>query len=163
MRYTDVEDLEPLNVHKFSEALTEKASFHTPKSVSPKSLSVKYLHTIFPSPPLVRKVPLALSLVQTITETSSPDMMLKIQAHKVPHKSSHHLRFYAVFFQRGFVLLILSEVGFRVLKDLILATLLQSHQFPESAYDRDVGWAEDNSENSPKKELLKKAFQDLAA
>ncbi|GKC92484.1 hypothetical protein Tco_1157926 [Tanacetum coccineum] len=54
-RYPDTEDLEPFNGHKFSEALTEKASFHTPKFVSPKSLSVKYVHTIFPSPPLVKE------------------------------------------------------------------------------------------------------------
>ncbi|GJX81992.1 hypothetical protein Tco_0331473 [Tanacetum coccineum] len=44
---------EPLNGHKFSEALTEKVSFNTPNFVSPKSLSVKYVRTIFPSPPLV--------------------------------------------------------------------------------------------------------------
>ncbi|GKC95864.1 hypothetical protein Tco_1161306, partial [Tanacetum coccineum] len=50
-----LEDLEPLNGHKFLEALTEKASFHTPKFVSPKSLSIKYVRTIFPSPPLVRE------------------------------------------------------------------------------------------------------------
>ncbi|GKB64567.1 hypothetical protein Tco_0920753, partial [Tanacetum coccineum] len=49
------EDLEPLNGDKFSKDLTEKASFHTPKFVSPKSLYVKYVRTIFPSPPLVRK------------------------------------------------------------------------------------------------------------
>ncbi|GKD38111.1 hypothetical protein Tco_1258318 [Tanacetum coccineum] len=54
-RYPDTEDLEPLNGHKFSEALTEKASFHTPKFVSPKSLCVKHVRTIFPSPPLVRE------------------------------------------------------------------------------------------------------------
>ncbi|GJT47083.1 hypothetical protein Tco_0955798 [Tanacetum coccineum] len=52
-RYPDTKDLEPLNGHKLSEAITEKASFHTPKFVSPKSLSVKYVRTIFPSPPLV--------------------------------------------------------------------------------------------------------------
>ncbi|GJY76375.1 hypothetical protein Tco_0481491 [Tanacetum coccineum] len=54
-RYPYTEDLEPLNGHKFSEALTEKASFHTPKLVSPTSLCVKYVRTIFPSPPLVRE------------------------------------------------------------------------------------------------------------
>ncbi|GKB96790.1 hypothetical protein Tco_0982927 [Tanacetum coccineum] len=53
-RYPDTENLEPLNGHKFSEVLTEKASFHTPKFVSPKSLCVKHVRTIFPSPPLVR-------------------------------------------------------------------------------------------------------------
>ncbi|GJX13277.1 zinc finger, CCHC-type containing protein [Tanacetum coccineum] len=54
-KYPDTEDLDPLNGHKFLEALTEKASFHTPKFVSPKSLGVKYVRTIFPSPPLVRE------------------------------------------------------------------------------------------------------------
>ncbi|GJY72317.1 hypothetical protein Tco_0476020 [Tanacetum coccineum] len=55
IRYPDTEDLEPLNGHKFSKALTEKASFHKPKFVSPKSLSVKYVHTIFRGPSLVRE------------------------------------------------------------------------------------------------------------
>ncbi|GJS55418.1 hypothetical protein Tco_0628780 [Tanacetum coccineum] len=55
MRYPDTKDLEPLNGHKFSKALTEKTSFHTPKFVSPKSLSVKYVRTIFPSPPFIRE------------------------------------------------------------------------------------------------------------
>ncbi|GJY18876.1 hypothetical protein Tco_0390367, partial [Tanacetum coccineum] len=55
MRYPDTKDLDPLNGYKFSEALTEKASFHTPKFVSPKSLFVKYVRTIFLSPPLVRE------------------------------------------------------------------------------------------------------------
>nr|GEX21756.1 ribonuclease H-like domain-containing protein [Tanacetum cinerariifolium] len=32
----------------------EKASFHTPKFVSPKALCVKHVRTIFPSPPTVR-------------------------------------------------------------------------------------------------------------
>ncbi|GJV61535.1 hypothetical protein Tco_1467635 [Tanacetum coccineum] len=54
-RYPDTEDLEPLNGDKFSEALTEKASFYTPKFVSPKSLCVKHIRTIFPSPPLIRE------------------------------------------------------------------------------------------------------------
>ncbi|GJW42720.1 hypothetical protein Tco_0071519 [Tanacetum coccineum] len=31
------------------------ASFHTPKFVSPKSLCVKHIRTIFPSPPLIRE------------------------------------------------------------------------------------------------------------
>ncbi|GJY56268.1 hypothetical protein Tco_0455383 [Tanacetum coccineum] len=54
-RYPDIEDLEPLNGHEFSKALTKKASFHMPKFVSPKSLYIKYVHTIFPSPSLLRK------------------------------------------------------------------------------------------------------------
>ncbi|GJR63032.1 hypothetical protein Tco_1505194 [Tanacetum coccineum] len=54
-RYPDTEDLEPVNECKCSETLTKKASFHTPKSVSPKSLYVKHVRTIFPSPLLVRE------------------------------------------------------------------------------------------------------------
>ncbi|GKD03005.1 hypothetical protein Tco_1177979 [Tanacetum coccineum] len=54
-RYPDTEDLKPLNGHEFSKALTEKESFHTPKFVSPKSLCVKHIRTIFPSPPLIRE------------------------------------------------------------------------------------------------------------
>ncbi|GJR74933.1 hypothetical protein Tco_0087298 [Tanacetum coccineum] len=54
-RYPDIEDLEPLNECKFSKTLTKKASFHTLKSVSPKSLCVKHVRTIFPSPPLIRE------------------------------------------------------------------------------------------------------------
>nr|GEX25842.1 zinc finger, CCHC-type [Tanacetum cinerariifolium] len=54
-RYPDTKDLEPLNGHKFSKALTGKASFHKPKFVSPKSLFVKYVLIIFPSPPFVRE------------------------------------------------------------------------------------------------------------
>ncbi|GJX81922.1 zinc finger, CCHC-type containing protein [Tanacetum coccineum] len=54
-RYPNTKDLEPLNGYKFSEVLTEKASFHTPKFVSPKSICVKHVQTIFPSPPLVRE------------------------------------------------------------------------------------------------------------
>ncbi|GKB16538.1 hypothetical protein Tco_0850461 [Tanacetum coccineum] len=54
-RYPDTEDLKPLNGDKFSKALTEKASFHTHTFVSPKSLCVKHVRTIFPSPPFVRE------------------------------------------------------------------------------------------------------------
>ncbi|GJT25704.1 zinc finger, CCHC-type containing protein [Tanacetum coccineum] len=55
MRYSDTEDLEPLNGHEFSKALTRNASSHTPKFVSPKSLCVKHIRIIFPSPSLVRE------------------------------------------------------------------------------------------------------------
>ncbi|GJU78493.1 hypothetical protein Tco_1275563 [Tanacetum coccineum] len=54
-RYPNTKVLEPLNSYKFSEVLTEKASFHTPKFVSPKSICVKHVQTIFPSPPFVRE------------------------------------------------------------------------------------------------------------
>ncbi|GKB73578.1 hypothetical protein Tco_0934990 [Tanacetum coccineum] len=55
-RYPDTEDLKPLNDHKFSKTLTKEVPSHTPKIVSPKSLYVKHVRTIFPSPPLVREI-----------------------------------------------------------------------------------------------------------
>ncbi|GJY42205.1 hypothetical protein Tco_0429475 [Tanacetum coccineum] len=54
-RYLETKDLKPINDHKFLEALPEKASLHTPKFVSPKSLSIKHVCTISPRPPLVRE------------------------------------------------------------------------------------------------------------
>ncbi|GKE91538.1 hypothetical protein Tco_1572633 [Tanacetum coccineum] len=54
-RYPDTEDLEPLNDYKFSETLTKEVPSHTPKIVSPNSLYVKHVRTIFPSPPLIRE------------------------------------------------------------------------------------------------------------
>ncbi|GJX30605.1 hypothetical protein Tco_0238684 [Tanacetum coccineum] len=54
-RYPDTEDLEPLNDHKFLETLTKEVPSNTPKIVSPKSLCVKHVCTILPSPPLVRE------------------------------------------------------------------------------------------------------------
>ncbi|GJT73442.1 hypothetical protein Tco_1032728 [Tanacetum coccineum] len=54
-RFPDTKDLEPLYDHKFSEPLTKEVPSHTPKIVSPKSLYVKHVRTIFPSPPLVRE------------------------------------------------------------------------------------------------------------
>ncbi|GJW79594.1 ribonuclease H-like domain-containing protein [Tanacetum coccineum] len=54
-RYPDTEDLEPLNDHKFSKTLTKEVPSHRPKIVSPKSLYVKHVRTVFPSPPLVRE------------------------------------------------------------------------------------------------------------
>ncbi|GJS28229.1 hypothetical protein Tco_0488849 [Tanacetum coccineum] len=54
-RYPDTKDLEPFNDHKFSETLTKEVPSHTLKIVSPKSLYVKHVRTIFPSPPLVRE------------------------------------------------------------------------------------------------------------
>ncbi|GJW81759.1 hypothetical protein Tco_0145734 [Tanacetum coccineum] len=54
-RYPDTEDLEPLNDHKFSKTLMKEVPSHIPKIVSPKSLYVKHIRTIFPSPPFVRE------------------------------------------------------------------------------------------------------------
>ncbi|GJR83877.1 hypothetical protein Tco_0154662 [Tanacetum coccineum] len=54
-RYPDTKDLKPLNDHKFSETLTKEVPSHAPKIVSPKSLYVKHVRTVFPSPPLVRE------------------------------------------------------------------------------------------------------------
>nr|GEU44194.1 putative reverse transcriptase domain-containing protein [Tanacetum cinerariifolium] len=68
-RYPNTEDLKPLNGDKFSEALSEKASFHTPKFDSPKSLCVKHVRTIFLIHLLQGKVPLDLSLEYTSSVT----------------------------------------------------------------------------------------------
>ncbi|GJV47086.1 hypothetical protein Tco_1437298 [Tanacetum coccineum] len=54
-RYLDTEDLEPLNDLKLSKTLTKGVPSDTPKIVSPKSLGVKHIRTIFPRPPLVRE------------------------------------------------------------------------------------------------------------
>ncbi|GKA27156.1 ribonuclease H-like domain-containing protein [Tanacetum coccineum] len=54
-RYPDTEDLKPLNDHKFLETLTKEVPSHTLKIVSPKSVYVKHLRTIFLSLPLVRE------------------------------------------------------------------------------------------------------------
>ncbi|GKF49216.1 hypothetical protein Tco_0142467 [Tanacetum coccineum] len=54
-RYPDTEDLKPLNDHKFSETLTKEVPSHTQKIISPKSLYVKHVRTIFPGLPLVRE------------------------------------------------------------------------------------------------------------
>ncbi|GJZ66747.1 hypothetical protein Tco_0623443, partial [Tanacetum coccineum] len=54
-RYPENEDPKPSINLKFSESLTKSTSFHAPDFISPKSLCVKYVRTIFPSPPLVRE------------------------------------------------------------------------------------------------------------
>nr|GEU97231.1 ribonuclease H-like domain-containing protein [Tanacetum cinerariifolium] len=54
-RYPNTEDLKPFNDHKFSKTLTKEVPSHTPKIVSPKSLFVKHVYTIFSIPPLVRE------------------------------------------------------------------------------------------------------------
>nr|GEW61716.1 hypothetical protein [Tanacetum cinerariifolium] len=85
-RYLDTEDLEPLNECNFSETLTKKASFHTPKFVSPKSLCVKHVRTIFPSPPLVREkeiigIPIK---VEPLDETPLKDLGLNTCNYDTP-------------------------------------------------------------------------------
>ncbi|GKA48810.1 hypothetical protein Tco_0741768 [Tanacetum coccineum] len=95
MRYPDTEDLKPLNGHKSSEALTEKASFRTPEFVSPKSLCVKYVRTIFPSPPLVYTLPVTYPEeveetigipmeVKPLDETQLEDLGLNTCNHDIP-------------------------------------------------------------------------------
>ncbi|GJY24189.1 hypothetical protein Tco_0397847 [Tanacetum coccineum] len=68
-RYPDTEDLEPLNGHKFSEALTEKESFHTPKFVLPKSLGVKYIRTVFPVLPSFKVYTLPVTYLKEVEDT----------------------------------------------------------------------------------------------
>ncbi|GKF86354.1 hypothetical protein Tco_0254181, partial [Tanacetum coccineum] len=50
--YLENEDPKPSSNPKFSETLAKIISFHAPDFISPKSLCVKYVRTIFPSPPL---------------------------------------------------------------------------------------------------------------
>ncbi|GJS27054.1 hypothetical protein Tco_0487674 [Tanacetum coccineum] len=83
-RYPDTKDLEPLNGDKFSKSLTEKASFHIPKFVSPEPFCVKHVCTIFSSPPLVRESTFGFKPGKRITETSSPDMLGKCKPTKYP-------------------------------------------------------------------------------
>nr|GEU65899.1 hypothetical protein [Tanacetum cinerariifolium] len=54
-RYPENEDSKPSSNHKLLETLAKSTSFHGPDFISPKSLCVKYVFTIFPSPPLVRE------------------------------------------------------------------------------------------------------------
>ncbi|GJS39381.1 hypothetical protein Tco_0629879 [Tanacetum coccineum] len=100
-RYPNTEDLEPLNGHEFSDALTRNASAHTLKFVSPKSLCVKYVRTIFPTPPPIRErntppvtypeeveetlgTPIE---VETLDETQLEDLGLNICNHDLPLSS----------------------------------------------------------------------------
>ncbi|GJT35408.1 hypothetical protein Tco_0925827 [Tanacetum coccineum] len=54
-RYPGIEGPEPLNDRKFSESLANKAFPHAPKSIPTSSLCVRYVQSIFPNPPLLRK------------------------------------------------------------------------------------------------------------
>ncbi|GKA18215.1 hypothetical protein Tco_0698052 [Tanacetum coccineum] len=54
-RYPDTEDPKPSSNLKLLETLTKSTSFHALDFISSKSLCVKYVRTIFPSPPLVRE------------------------------------------------------------------------------------------------------------
>ncbi|GKC81358.1 hypothetical protein Tco_1137075, partial [Tanacetum coccineum] len=54
-RYPENEDPKPSSKIKFSETFAKITSFHAPDFISPKSLCVKYVRTIFPSPPLVKE------------------------------------------------------------------------------------------------------------
>ncbi|GJW61383.1 hypothetical protein Tco_0110718 [Tanacetum coccineum] len=53
--YPENEDPKPSSNLKFSKTLTKSTSFHASDFISPKSLCVKYVRIIFPSPPLVRE------------------------------------------------------------------------------------------------------------
>ncbi|GJU55886.1 hypothetical protein Tco_1229600 [Tanacetum coccineum] len=55
IRYPENEDPKPSSNLKFLETFTKSTSFHAPDFIPPKSLYVKYVCTIFPSPPLVRE------------------------------------------------------------------------------------------------------------
>ncbi|GJX52310.1 hypothetical protein Tco_0280679 [Tanacetum coccineum] len=77
-RYPDIEDLEPLNGHEFSEALTEKASFHTPKFEN--TLPVTY-------PDEVEETIGLLIEVEPLDETPLEDLGLNTCNHDNPLSS----------------------------------------------------------------------------
>ncbi|GJY06593.1 hypothetical protein Tco_0373647 [Tanacetum coccineum] len=54
-RYSKKEDLKPSSNLNLSETLAKSTSSHASDFISPKSLCVKYVRTIFPSSPLIRE------------------------------------------------------------------------------------------------------------
>ncbi|GKE35003.1 hypothetical protein Tco_1454325, partial [Tanacetum coccineum] len=66
-RYPDTEDPKPSSNLKFSKTLAKSTSFYAPDFISPKSLCVKYVRTIFLSLPLVYKPPM--TYLEEIEET----------------------------------------------------------------------------------------------
>ncbi|GKC82442.1 hypothetical protein Tco_1138159 [Tanacetum coccineum] len=95
-RYPDTEDLEPLNGYKFKKILTEKASFHTPKFVSPKS-SPQSTPQVLPSfeentPPVTHPKEVEDTLgtpieVEPFNETQLEDLGLNACNHDIPFSS----------------------------------------------------------------------------
>ncbi|GJS40257.1 hypothetical protein Tco_0565300 [Tanacetum coccineum] len=96
-RYPDTEDLKPLNDHKFSETLTKEVPSHTQKIVSPKSLYVKHIRTIFPSPPLVKESTFGFKPgtnnnrniksrhdAENLSPQSSPQILLSFEVYTLP-------------------------------------------------------------------------------
>ncbi|GJS56432.1 hypothetical protein Tco_0629794 [Tanacetum coccineum] len=97
IRYPDTEDLKPLNDHKFLETLTKEVPSHTPKIVSPKSLYVKHVCTIFPIPPLIRETTFGFKPgtnnnrniksrhdVENLSPQSSPQILLSFEVYILP-------------------------------------------------------------------------------
>ncbi|GKB29444.1 hypothetical protein Tco_0868845 [Tanacetum coccineum] len=60
IRYPDIEGPDLYSDHKFSKTLTKKAFPHAPKSIPTSSLYIRYVHSIFPNPPLPWKGPCGL-------------------------------------------------------------------------------------------------------
>ncbi|GJS53194.1 hypothetical protein Tco_0626556 [Tanacetum coccineum] len=95
-KYPDTEEIEPPSVSKSSESLFMKMSLCNPKFAPPKPLRVRYVHTIFPSLPLVRKSTFGfkpedveetigiLMEVEPLDETQLEDLGLKTYNHDIP-------------------------------------------------------------------------------
>ncbi|GJR21140.1 hypothetical protein Tco_0969667 [Tanacetum coccineum] len=82
-RYPDTEDIEPFNDYELSEALTEKASFHTPKFVSPNlacnhdtPLSSREIPSLYGPKPQPQPFPRFPSLVD-LGEERDPEQPIK--------------------------------------------------------------------------------------
>ncbi|GJX82736.1 hypothetical protein Tco_0332217 [Tanacetum coccineum] len=90
IRYPNTEDLEPLNGHKFSEALTEKASFHTPKFISPKLLflpSFEEYTSLVTYPKEIEETLGILMEVERLDEPQLEDLGLNTCNHEIPLSS----------------------------------------------------------------------------
>nr|GEV19190.1 reverse transcriptase domain-containing protein [Tanacetum cinerariifolium] len=76
-RYLDTEDLELLNGHEFLKALMKKASFHSPKSVSPKSLHVRIFDNSKSGNPTLISNPIIALSSPSLTPFEGGDFILK--------------------------------------------------------------------------------------
>ncbi|GKD52925.1 hypothetical protein Tco_1286312, partial [Tanacetum coccineum] len=97
-RYLENEDLKPSSNLKFSETLTKSTSFHAPDFIPPKSLCVKHVLIIFPSPHLEYTPPMTYLdeveetigipiKVEPFDETPLEDLGLNTCNHDIPLSS----------------------------------------------------------------------------
>ncbi|GKB05158.1 hypothetical protein Tco_0833353, partial [Tanacetum coccineum] len=84
-RYSKKEDLKPSSNLNLSETLAKSTSSHASDFISPKSLCVKYVRTIFPSSPLIReRIPIE---VEPLHEPQLEDLRLNTCDHDIPLSS----------------------------------------------------------------------------